>query len=423
MKRTIVILCLLLVCFVTGCSNQNSELTPPTETTDDVSDNIQTVIEPAENADGMRFNITMDKFIERYNKLVSDNKSENLWTLDNFQKLKDKTDSNGVGISSYYVYYDKKADKNIYIHLYMETQTGKICYVFWECTNYYWSELSDSEQERITNFDIPFLFMALNPELDYDSAVSLVKKISSLENYGLYYDSGISYIYTIDGNSENQVYKIWAMDKERYRTLYDDYKKWFNDNKSKFSDSKPDEEQWKFVKEKKSYIFKEDADLHTQNRPTTVKVGEAIPEGYYIVTSLAGECRVNARDDGNNLGKGMLDVFFLSDGTTLSFQESDLLKDNLAELKLTQTEKYELEEGTYIAGRDIPAGIYIVENETYSMSYTGVYIETNSKKSSAGAKTKITLNPGQTFRLFHEPESIEGNSTMFQLYEIGSLEN
>lgn len=201
-------------------------------------------------------------------------------------------------------------------------------------------------------------------------------------------------------------------------------------NSSKNTNSNVGSKQWTYVKEKKSYVFKEDAELCKQQEATPVKIGESIPEGYYLVTSTSGECTIYGSNpvDGKIMGpsskyrKGEDCIRFLADGTTLFFRGSSL-EDNLAELKLTEIEKYDLSEGNYTAGIDVPAGIYIVKCEHFSMSYDFVYIETNSKKSSAGANTKITLKPGQTFRLSHEPEDRQGDPATFQLFAVSPLKN
>lgn len=433
MKRRLVIVCLLLACFLSGCGKQEIDTPPANDSVDTNSTITEPVVGQSENENGMRFNTTLDEFVERYNQVTVKNNNastQQVLTLDDFQKLNDRTDNNGVEISSY-VYYDKEAsklsDNGAVLFVYVEAKTGKICRAYWQYTEDYLSKVSESKKEHIIKFDVPNLYMALNTDIDYNSAVQIVEKIANLENYGCYYDSGVDYTYTIDTKNKMQLYIIWAMDKDRYRTIYEQYQSWFEDNKSSFTGSQEspqaEKEQWSFVQKNKSYTVKEDSELHNKNYSTSVKIGETIPEGYYLITSLAGHCTVASEDEGQELGKGMYNIFFLADGTKLRFQHNSLTEDGLAELKLTKAVKHELEEGTYIAGKDIPAGIYIIDCETYCMSYTGVYYETNSKKHSAGANLKITLKPGQEFRLFHEPESIEGTPTLFQLYEVSPLEN
>lgn len=104
----------------------------------------ETAIEPSNNVNGMRFNITPYEFTERYNKIKRVLKENDLIMAGNWRVNGSRsTDNNGVKIQ--YLYYD---DSNVSFTATVETDTGKLMNIGVGTTTSHFMTQNDDEENN-----------------------------------------------------------------------------------------------------------------------------------------------------------------------------------------------------------------------------------------------------------------------------------
>lgn len=227
----VILSCIILITF-SACEPTTNESSQNYETGEVYSDSSldKPKIDNVEKSDseyGMRFNMTLDEFISRYNDIVNE-QEDNKFTRESmflvksdFEVLAQKPDTNGVMITAYisYIKHANSIEPNGYgFSLGVESATGKIRSVELLFTKTYWNKITETGHRKIMNRDIPYMYMAINPSLTYEEAHNIIANLVDVEskNYLYYYDS--NYLYTMREDTVNKLdgFQVKACSDEVY---------------------------------------------------------------------------------------------------------------------------------------------------------------------------------------------------------------
>lgn len=197
------------------------------------------LVEKSDNEYGMRFNMTLDEFISRYNDIVNKQEEDEFTRKSmyleksDFEALAQMADENNVMITTY-INYNTQLANLIEPHGYgisfgVESETGKIRSVDLLFTTTYWNKITETGHRRIMNRDIPYMYMAINPSLTYEEAHDIIAKlVDNTENksYLYYYDSNYLYL-----TGEDSVQKLFSFQVRSYSDeVYNKFKQTLNQN-------------------------------------------------------------------------------------------------------------------------------------------------------------------------------------------------
>ena len=188
------------------------------------SNGIKAILEPSNNVNGIRFNLTLPEYIEHYNNVLTateDNSATIGWntlSIDDFSVLADGQDfdqETDVYIKRYgYTNNDMKGETRYIITLDIEEDTGKIVMLQFVFSNQYYNSLTEIGQVNLLTKEMPRSIVALDNEENIDTVKSNISNMFE-QTPNIFYDSGVVYNCKTDSYN-NTIYSIQAMSEEKY---------------------------------------------------------------------------------------------------------------------------------------------------------------------------------------------------------------
>ncbi len=181
-------------------------------------------LEISNNANGMRFKMTISDFVEKYNKVIEKTEEETLVPV--FQIKESDISYLGTNDTSKMYGYTRYVGGNMAnssskarfaIGLYLEKDSDKIVQVSFVVDNEYLNSINREQQTSLFSHSLPQVMMAIDNKLTMESAFERVEKATNNVPH-IFFNNNICL--AVNSNDEVITYTIAAMSNEVYNKMF-----------------------------------------------------------------------------------------------------------------------------------------------------------------------------------------------------------